>query len=143
MPQNAMRVWKRVLQRRLAWHFRGRKRNCYRLSLGPVKKSLRFSTTIRPIRRKNIYHLFINRIAAGCAQHGIQYSSFMRVLSESNIMLNKNMLAQLSVYEPRTFQSLCEFAKKRHSELLQQGIGTVLKPTPSGIITRDMIKKSV
>ncbi|RUS72210.1 hypothetical protein EGW08_020037 [Elysia chlorotica] len=143
MTPYSMREWKRVMQRRLSWHFRNRKRNCYRLSLCPVKKSLRFSTTVRPIRRRNINHLFTNRIAAGCAQHGVQYSSFMRALYESNILLNKKMLAQLSIYEPRSFQSLCEFAKKRHSELVQKGLAVALEPLPSGIITRDMIKKSV
>ena len=38
-------------------HFRGRKRNCYKMSLGPVNKSLRFATTVRPVRRRNIDHV--------------------------------------------------------------------------------------
>uniref|UniRef100_A0A0B7BU38 39S ribosomal protein L20, mitochondrial n=1 Tax=Arion vulgaris TaxID=1028688 RepID=A0A0B7BU38_9EUPU len=137
------REWKREMQWRLAWLFRGRVRNCYKLSKNAVKRSLMFSTAHRPYRRSYILSLFSSRIAAGCGQHGIQYTSFMKSLYESNILLNKKMLAHFSAFEPRTFQSLCEFVKKKHSEDLQQGLATTIKRTPSGIITKDMISQVV
>lgn len=139
MLPNPERQWKREMYRRLQWFLRGRVRNCYKLGRRSIKNFLYKRTLKRATIRRNINYLFSFRIAAGCAQHGVQYSSFMKSLYESNIALNRKMLAHLSVYEPRTFQSLCEFVKKKHSESLQLGLAVAMKPTPSGVITRDMI----
>ncbi|BFZ23919.1 hypothetical protein BsWGS_26958 [Bradybaena similaris] len=135
------RQWKREMYRRLSWHLRGRVRNCYKLSRRAINTSLRNSTVCRAKRRNSILKIFSHRIAAGCAPHGVQYSNFMKSLYESDILLNKKMLADLSVYEPRTFQSLCEIVKTKHTDSVQQGLASVLTPTPSGVITRDMIKQ--
>ncbi|CAL1536630.1 unnamed protein product [Lymnaea stagnalis] len=141
MVPNPERQWKREMYRRLQWFFRGRIRNCYKLGRRTIKKVLYKRTVARATIRKNINYLFSFRIAAGCAQHGVQYSSFMKSLYESNIALNRKMLAQLSTFEPRTFQGLCEFVKKQHTESLRQGLAAATKPTPSGVITRDMIEQ--
>ncbi|XP_059142647.1 large ribosomal subunit protein bL20m-like [Physella acuta] len=135
------REWKRNMYRRLAWFARSRVRNCNKLTRRFVKRHLMLTTTGNNGRRAQINYLFSHRIAAGCAQHGVQYSSFMKSMYESNIALNRKMLAQLSVYEPRTFQSLCEYVKVKHTEQVQQGLAASLTPTPSGVITRDMIGK--
>ncbi|CAG5126534.1 unnamed protein product [Candidula unifasciata] len=141
MVANPEKAWKKELQKRLAWHLRGRVRNCYKLTRNAVNHSLKNSTTCRSLRRNSINKIFSYRIAAGCAPHGVQYSSFMKSLYESDILLNKKMLAQLSTYEPRTFQSLCELVKTKHTESVQKGLASALGSTPSGVITRDMIKK--
>ncbi|KAK0056367.1 39S ribosomal protein L20 mitochondrial [Biomphalaria pfeifferi] len=141
MVTNADRVWKRQMYRRLTWPFRNRLWNCYRIGRREGRHYLYFATKFRSVRRKQINYIFTFRIAAGCAQHGVQYSSFMKSLYESNIALNRKMLAFLSLYEPRTFQSLCEFVKKKHSEAVSQGLASAIAPTPSGVITRDMIQK--
>ncbi|KAH9514043.1 54S ribosomal protein L20 mitochondrial [Bulinus truncatus] len=141
MVPNADRIWKRQMYRRLTWPFRNRMWNCYAIGRRGIKHYLYNVTKFRAEKRKHINYLFSYRIAAGCAQHGVQYSSFMKSLYESNIALNRKMLAQLSVYEPRTFQSLCQFVKAKHTESVKQGLAAAFSPTPSGVITREMIQK--
>ncbi|XP_005098925.1 50S ribosomal protein L20 [Aplysia californica] len=135
------RSWKKEMQNRLTWHFYGRRRNCYALQKDAIRRSLRFATVVRSSRRRHVNYIFSDRIAAGCAQHGVQYSSFMRSLYENNIAIDKKVLSSLAVYEPRTFQSLCEFVKKQHTEKVYAGLAASVEPTPSGIVTREMVDK--
>lgn len=132
--------WRKEQQDRLSWHFYGRPRNCHRLQKVPIMRSLRYSTVGNAVRQRGFNHLWSNRIAGACSEHGVQYSSFMQTLSENNILLNKKMLSTLSIYEPKSFQSLCEFVKKHHTENVKAGLAAALEPTPSGVVTKEMIE---
>jgi large subunit ribosomal protein L20 len=50
--------------------------------------------------------LWITRINAAARQQGLSYSQFMHLLKESNVALDRKMLADLAVREPVTFERL-------------------------------------
>ena len=56
--------------------------------------------------------LWIKRINAACHQNGISYSKFMDGLKKSNISINRKMLSELAINDPKAFASLVETAKK-------------------------------
>ncbi|XP_046362106.2 39S ribosomal protein L20, mitochondrial-like [Haliotis rufescens] len=130
------RYFKRAMLRRMSWNFLGRKRNCYGISIRSVRRALQHSNRARSQKKKSMKQLWETRISAACGEHGIGLSKFMTSLAESNIALNRKVLADIAIYEPRTFQSLCEFCKQRSSEM---GLGAATLSAPSGVITRGML----
>ncbi|KAL8581887.1 hypothetical protein ACOMHN_010261 [Nucella lapillus] len=120
------RYWKRQFVKRLTWHFYGRRRNCYKLSLNVLRRALRNSTEQRAWRHEQLNMLYQTRIAAGCAEHGVQYSPFIGILRQTNIELDRKSLSDLAIYEPRTFQSLCELVKRQHAVMFNNN----LNPSP-------------
>lgn len=55
--------------------------------------------------------LWKTRIMAGCEQHGVNFHTFRDSLYENNIHLNRKMLADLAIWEPRTFEALTKIAR--------------------------------
>lgn len=80
--------------------------------------------------------LWMSRIGAACAEHNLDYQTFMTTLAESNIALNKKVLADLAIYEPRTFQSLTVYVKQKIEEM---GLADAVKTPPKGVMTRAML----
>lgn len=84
--------------------------------------------------------LWTQRITAGCEEHGISYEAFEEGLVRDNILINKKVLSELAVWEPRTFETLAKIARER---AVVDGLEGVQAPhTPNGVVTRDLLKKS-
>jgi large subunit ribosomal protein L20 len=56
--------------------------------------------------------LFIIRIGAAAKQHGTSYSRFMHGLKKANIALDRKMLSQLAIFEPKAFANLVKIAQQ-------------------------------
>ncbi|XP_050411967.1 50S ribosomal protein L20 [Patella vulgata] len=128
--------WKRHMYKRIAWSYYGRKRNCFRLSIRTVERALRYSTNSGKPKREFYNNIVKIRLEAACWEHGVLYDEFLKTLDESSIQLNRTTLQHLAIYEPRTFQSLCDFTVKRQGEL---GLKAATATTPSGVLTRGML----
>ena len=52
-------------------------------------------------------------------EHGISYSTFMHEMATSDIQLNRKVLSEIAVHEPKSFKvsSPCMHAYKEHIEL--------------------------
>jgi large subunit ribosomal protein L20 len=74
-------------------------------------KSMWYSTRDRKNRKRDLRRLWITRINAGARQNGISYSQFIFALRKANILLNRKMLADLAVRDPKTFTAVVEKAK--------------------------------
>jgi len=74
-------------------------------------KSMWYSTRDRKNRKRDLRRLWITRINAGARQNGISYSQFIFGLRKANILLNRKMLADLAVRDPKTFTAVVEKAK--------------------------------
>ena len=44
--------------------------------------------------------------------NGMNYSTFMNGLKKAKIALNRKMLSEIAISDPKAFASLCEKAKK-------------------------------
>lgn len=54
--------------------------------------------------------LWTQRITAGVESHGISYEQFSDGLFKNNILLNRKTLADLAIWEPRTFETLAKIS---------------------------------
>lgn len=82
--------------------------------------------------------LWQTRITAGCEQHGINYETFQEGLSRNNIQINRKVLSELAVWEPRSFEALAKIARDR---AVNDGlVGIQARHIPNGVYTRGMNK---
>lgn len=101
---------KRVLER--AKGFRGRAKNCFSVALERVEKALHYATRDRHNRKRDFRALWIQRINAAVRQYGLIYSIFMSGLKKLNIQLDRKMLSEMAIREPKAFENLVNEAKK-------------------------------
>ncbi|MEM7230118.1 MAG: 50S ribosomal protein L20 [Planctomycetota bacterium] len=70
-----------------------------------------FAYRDRRNRRREFRRLWNTRINAACRMRGSRYSRFMNGLGRSGIMLNRKMLSQMAIDDPKSFDKLVEMAE--------------------------------
>lgn len=74
-----------------------------------VMKSGQYAYVGRKDRKSNFRKLWIARINAAARQNGLTYSKLINGLKKANIVINRKMLAEIAVTDPKAF---AEIAKK-------------------------------
>lgn len=100
---------KRVLK--LAKGYRGAKSKLFRTAKQAVMKSLVYAYTGRKLRKRDFRRLWIARISAAAKMNDINYSRFMNGLKKANIDMNRKMLSEIAISDPKAFTELVEKAK--------------------------------
>jgi large subunit ribosomal protein L20 len=90
--------------------FRGRRKNNITTANAAVDKSLQYSYIGRKLKKRNFRALWIQRINAGCREHGLTYSRFMSGLTKAGIEIDRKVLSDLAIHEPVAFKALVEQA---------------------------------
>ncbi len=65
----------------------------------------------RKLRKRDFRTLWITRIGEAVKQHDMSYSVFINKLQKSNIELDRKILSDLIVNDPKTFTQIVEKAK--------------------------------
>lgn len=117
-----------------ARHFRGRKNRCFSLAVRAVRRAFVYATKGRQLKKRNMRTLWISRIAAGSHEHGMRYPVLMNNLVKSSVQLNRKVLSDLAISEPRTFQSLAKLARVRQEEGFRAALGDGSEP--AGVLSR-------
>ncbi|XP_030921455.1 39S ribosomal protein L20, mitochondrial [Geospiza fortis] len=115
-------------------HFRGRKNRCYKLAVRSVRRAFVKSTKARREKKRFLRALWITRIEAASLEHGLKYPAFISNLAKSQVELNRKVLADLAIYEPKTFKSLAALAQRRRQEGFLAALGDGKEP--EGIFSR-------
>ena len=68
--------------------------------------------SLRRLVKRDYRKLWIKRINAACRLNGISYSKFMGGLKKANIEINRKMLSEIAIADPKAFTGLVETAKK-------------------------------
>ncbi|XP_061457618.1 large ribosomal subunit protein bL20m [Rhineura floridana] len=128
------RRWRKLEVLKHARHFRGRKNRCYSLAVRAVRRAFVYATKARYLKKRDLRTLWQTRIEAASLEHRVKYHVFISNLSKCQVELNRKVLADLAIYEPKTFKSLAALAKRRGEEglLAAQGDGK----EPEGIFSR-------
>ncbi|MCZ6835105.1 MAG: 50S ribosomal protein L20 [Planctomycetota bacterium] len=71
----------------------------------------KFAYRDRRNRKRDFRRLWITRINAACRMRGTRYSRFINGLQRSGILLNRKMLSQLAIEDPKSFDALVEKAE--------------------------------
>ena len=76
-----------------------------------VTRSLVYATRDRKVRKRTFRQLWNARINAAARLHGTTYSKFIAGLKKANIELDRKVLAELAVNEPKAFEAVVKAAK--------------------------------
>uniref|UniRef100_A0A8C4RY47 Large ribosomal subunit protein bL20m n=1 Tax=Erpetoichthys calabaricus TaxID=27687 RepID=A0A8C4RY47_ERPCA len=128
------RYWRVQEVLKHARHFRGRKNRCFRLAVRSVRRAFVFATKARKAKKRIMRTLWISRIAAATREHGMKYPALIHNLLKCQVALNRKVLSDLAITEPRTFKSLASLAKRRREEGFLVALGD--KGEPEGIFSR-------
>ena len=101
---------KRVL--RLAKGQRGARSRLYRTARESVQRSLAYSYRSRRTKKRIFRNLWIARINAACRRQTISYNSFIHGLKLAKVALDRKILADIAVNDPKAFAKLVELSKK-------------------------------
>jgi len=100
---------KKVLK--LARGFYGTRGRLFRRSNEAKLKSLSYAYRDRRNRKRDLRSLWIARINAAARQNGTSYSRLIRAMGQTNIQINRKMLADLAVRDPKAFSSVVKAAQ--------------------------------
>lgn len=96
---------------KLAKGYFGAKSRLFKTAKEAVMKSGQYAYIGRKQKKRNFRQLWITRISAGCHNNGMNYSTFMNGLKKAGIDLNRKMLSEIAIHDPKAFTELCEKAK--------------------------------
>jgi large subunit ribosomal protein L20 len=78
-----------------------------------VTKSLQFATRDRRNKKRSFRQLWNARINAGARLNGTTYSKLIAALKGAGITLDRKILAELAVNEPKAFTAVVKAADKK------------------------------
>nr|YP_009455787.1 50S ribosomal protein L20 [Dictyopteris divaricata]YP_010205293.1 50S ribosomal protein L20 [Grateloupia livida]AQZ25004.1 50S ribosomal protein L20 [Dictyopteris divaricata]UAV85862.1 50S ribosomal protein L20 [Grateloupia livida] len=91
--------------------FFGAHSNSFRIANQQVLKSLRYEYVGRKTKKRVFRQLWIIRINAAVKKYDLCYSQFIFKLKQASILLNRKMLSQLAILDPKAFSSLIAIVK--------------------------------
>ena len=101
---------KKILKRAKGYY--GAKHYRFRMAKQAVMKSGMYAYVGRKDKKSNFRKLWITRINAAARMNGITYSNLINGLKKANVVINRKMLAELAVNDPKAFTEIAEIAKK-------------------------------
>ena len=90
----------------------GAKHYRFRNANQAVLKSLSYAYVGRKDRKSDFRKLWIARINADARMNGLTYSKLIAGLKKANVSINRKMLAEVAVNDPKAFTEIAEIAKK-------------------------------
>nr|YP_010007630.1 50S ribosomal protein L20 [Cavernulicola chilensis]QNR39821.1 50S ribosomal protein L20 [Cavernulicola chilensis] len=117
MPQSRKKRHKRL--RVLAKGYYGRASNVH----SPIKQALIkrhvYNTFSRKLRKRESRALWNRTVSENVNTYSLNYSTLIHLLNSQHISLNRKILSELFVYEPKSAFSLITWAGRRLLQLPQ------------------------
>ena len=111
---NSRKNHKKVLK--LAKGYYGGKSRLFKTANESVIRALRNAYVGRRLKKRDFRSLWIVRINAATRMSGMSYSTFMNGMRLAGIDINRKMLAEIAINDPKAFADLVEVAKSQLSK---------------------------
>ena len=85
---------------------RGGKHLLFKRANEAMLKSLWYATRDRRVRKRDLRKLWIARINAAARLNGTTYSRLVGAMKKANIVLNRKMLSDLAIRDPKAFSAV-------------------------------------
>ncbi len=83
----------------------------FRLAKQGVIRALQYAYRDRRNKKRDLRGLWISRINAAAREHGVTYGNLIAGLKKANIELDRKILAELAVNEPKAFEAVVKTVK--------------------------------
>jgi len=115
MPRSVNHVASRRRRKKImkmARGYFGARKNVWTVAKNAVERGLQYAYRDRRNKKRAFRRLWIARINAGARLNGTTYSKLMHALSTAGITLNRKVLADLAMNNPKTFASIVDSVRK-------------------------------
>ena len=96
---------------KLAKGFYGSKSKHFKMAKQQIMKSGNYAFAGRKMKKRQFRNLWITRINNAVRPLGMNYSTFMNGLKKAGVELNRKMLSERAINDPKSFEALVATAK--------------------------------
>lgn len=89
----------------------GSKHRLYKTAKEQIMHSGQYAFRDRKQKKREFRKLWITRINAACRQNDISYSRFIEGLTKAGVEVNRKMLSEIAINDPKAFTDLVKVAK--------------------------------
>ena len=89
----------------------GSKHRLYKSAKEQLMHSGQYAFRDRKQKKRNFRKLWITRINAACRQNGISYSRFIEGLNKAGVEVNRKMLSEIAINDPKMFSEFVKIAR--------------------------------
>ena len=89
----------------------GSKHRLYKTAKEQLMHSGQYAFRDRKQKKRDFRKLWITRINAACRQNDISYSRFIEGLTKAGVEINRKMLSEIAINDPKAFAELVKVAK--------------------------------
>ncbi len=89
----------------------GSRGNVWTVAKNTVEKGLQYAYAHRQLKKQTFRSLWIMRINAAVRAQGMTYSQFIGKINAKGIVLNRKVLADLAMNEPKAFEAIVNAVK--------------------------------
>ena len=92
--------------------YRGQRSRLFTKAKEQVTHSMVYAFNDRKDKKGDFRRLWIQRINAGCREHGLTYNRFIQGLKAAGVEVDRRVLSDLATNDPATFKTLGDVARK-------------------------------
>ncbi len=92
--------------------FRWRRKSHYRAAKEAMLKAGKYAYRDRRAKKRTMRRLWILRLNNAVRNFDLSYSKFIKILKDKKIELDRKVLSQMAVENPKTFEKFMEEVKK-------------------------------
>ena len=101
----------RVLNRAKGYY--GTRHSLIKVARETVERGWRYAYRDRKQRKRDFRGLWIARINAAAREHGLSYSRMIHGLKQAGVEVDRKVLAELAIADPKAFGELAALAKSQ------------------------------
>ena len=115
MPRVSNQVASKKRRKKILKHAKGYRggRKLYRAAREAVEKGWQYAYRDRRTKKRDFRKLWIIRINSAVHEYGLSYNQFIFGLKKLKIDLNRKMLSELAINNPKSFESIVKSVKKK------------------------------
>lgn len=107
----ARRRKRRRIMKQAKGFYSGR-RKLWRTAKETLRRAWRYKYVHRRLLKREYRRLWITRISAAVRVRGLSYSRFMEGCKVAKIEINRKLLSELAIHDPKAFDTIFEEASK-------------------------------
>ena len=96
---------------KLAKGYRGARSKLFRSATEAVDRALNYAFRDRRVKKRDFRSRWITRINAASRLNGLSYSKFIFGLKKANVEIDRKVLADIAVSDPKGFTEIASLAK--------------------------------
>lgn len=93
--------------------YRGGRSKLLRTAKESYYRAQSYAYRDRKVKKRDFRKLWIIRINAAARERGISYSQLIYALKEAQVILNRKVLSEMAIADPKGFDRVVEIAKEK------------------------------